>query len=90
MYGTGYFNDARGFRTSTAQATVGYDRAFFYGGTGDDHLEAGLWGTMCESSDYRNEASGFDWVQANDTDGGNDSAAINTIDYIFDLIGLWG
>ena len=90
MYGSGYFNDSYGFNSTVAYTTTGYDRAYLYSSNGDDRVEALAWGAFMSGTNYRNEVRGFDWVRAEDNRPGNDTAFVDTIDYVFELAGAWG
>jgi hypothetical protein len=92
MYGTGYYNDARGFDRTTANSTAGgYDRATFYDSVGDDELRALVGCASIRGSRFHNLAYGFERVTIKD-DGDanvNDTAHVEAVDYAFYLNGLW-
>lgn len=88
--GAGYFNDARGFSSTFAYAYAGNDRALLYDSDGDDQLSAEAWGAyLTDGATYRNEAHGFDRVDAYRDLAGDDAATVRSIDYLFNLIGDW-
>ena len=90
MSGTGYFNDVRGFDRTVAQATAGgLDKAYLHDSSGDDDVIAQVWGAYISDGTYYNEARGFEQVTAYRDLTGVDEASVDSIDYMFNLIGEW-
>jgi subtilisin family serine protease len=89
MSGLGYVNDARGFDRTTAHSTSGSDRASLYDSSADDQVIAQASGVVMTAHDYRQEVRGFERVDAFRTFAGEDEATVESIDYLFQLLGDW-
>lgn len=90
LRGSGYFNDARGFISTVAYAYGGNDRAMLHDSAGDDELVAEAWGAyLSDGASFRNEARGFDQVDAYRDLAGDDLATVRSIDYLFRMLGGW-
>jgi hypothetical protein len=88
MFGTGYYNEARGFGRTTAHATAGgYDRAVLYDSTGNDTAVAKAWGASLSGTRFENEARGFEHITAQLIHGGDDDVDADSVDYLFNLVG---
>ena len=89
MQGSGFFNYAADFETAYGFASTGNDMARMYDSAGNDEVLAAAWGVSMLGSGYYTDARGFDVVEAHGTNGGNNTATTESIDYIFNLIGAW-
>ncbi|QDU55340.1 S8 family peptidase [Aeoliella mucimassa] len=88
--GNGFYHDGRGFdRVSAVASNGGNDRAILHDSAGDDDVFAKVWGAYMTNGTYYNEARGFERVDAYRDLGGNDDATVDSIDYLFSLIGDW-
>ncbi|MEX2172645.1 MAG: S8 family serine peptidase [Pirellulales bacterium] len=90
LQGVGYRNEAHGFRQAYGYASGGTDEAILHDGSANDMVHSLAWGAyMTDNAAYRNEARGFDHIEARRTVGGVDRAFVSAIDYAFELIGGW-
>jgi subtilisin family serine protease len=89
MSALAYVNDGRGFDRTVAQSTPGYHRASLYDSSADDQVFAQAFGVAILASDYRHEVRGFERVDAFRTFAGEDEATVESIDYLFQLLGDW-
>jgi subtilisin family serine protease len=90
MQGAGYFNYVKGFeRVDASAGSGGFDSASLYDSPGDDSVDAnGSTASLFSSvGDYH--VTSFDQVAAHSVAGGNDSATVGTIDFIFEQLGAW-
>jgi subtilisin family serine protease len=71
--GNGFYNVAKGFDSVLAQASTGWDMAYFHDSAGDDSLTSGSNYAWLEGSGYRNCGVFFDLI-AGFASGGNDVA----------------
>jgi hypothetical protein len=89
MSGWGYLNVAEGFAYQRAWSSGGNDEAHFHDSTSDDHLRARAWGAYLEGGLSRSQAYHFPTIRVCGENGGENTADLNAVDYVFQLAGEW-
>jgi hypothetical protein len=89
MSGTGYLNDARGFKHTVATGTTGNDHAILYDSAGNDSVHEMAWGAYMTGTNYNNEAHNFGLITADSGNGGTDTAFTAAVNFVFERVGNW-
>ncbi len=89
MTGNGFLSYAEGFDLTNAYSSSGNDVATLHDSTEDDQLDILVNRTSITNGNYTNTLEGFSSVTARSENGGNDTATVEAVDYLYRLVGEW-
>jgi subtilisin family serine protease len=90
LSGDGFSNRARLFENTYVHCTAGgYDRAYLYDSALNDQFHASGNGARLVTDLLSAEVFDFEWVCARSWRGGSDTAAIDAVDYLLQMVGTW-
>jgi len=88
MFGAGFYNRAKFFEQLHAESIGGDDRAYLYDSSGDDHLQAAADRAWLAAGGAVEWLYGFEYVRAQGTGGGQNTAEIAAVDFLLELDGF--